>query len=426
MSFSIEAFDTFRSILISIIVSVISLIIVVLVSAILRRIIHGRRYRKLDRYREITRVKLKNLLIAGTLRQNLEEFIAPSGSLRFQAIEDVLFEFMKAVPYRTTIREFFQTSGYRSYYEKKLTSRNIITRATAIDKLGMMQSEVSVDKLVMMLKTKNTELISTAIRALSRIGTPKALVGILEHLPELYQNDLIGHKTVETSLRSFGIAVQPILVEYGMKFTDTRILSSLLEVMSNMPSTDASASFAVHSLNNPDVEVSAKALKLIGRSDPSFLRLDYNPLLQYLLDPVWFIRLHAAKAIGKLRFQGAMDSLGNLLLDPNWQVRSAATAALIQFGDVCLDIFLKALKDKDDYVKQSICEEIEKSNFVVTLIENLSADRKETFGKSQEILMIMHRLNFSTPLMEYMDTGKNEIIKTEIRSIMVKEKDEKK
>jgi hypothetical protein len=426
MSFSIEVFDTFRSILLSIIFSVISLIIVVLVSAILRRIIHSRRYRKLDRYREITRVKVKNLLIAGTFRKNMEEFIALAGSLRFQAIEDVLFEFMKAAPYRTTIREFFQSSGYTQYYEKKLRSGNIITRATAIDKLGMMQSEVSVDKLVMMLKTKNTELISTAIRALSRIGTPKALVGILEHLPELYQNDLIGHKTVETSLRSFGIAAQPVLVEHGVKFTDTRILSSILEVMSNMPSTDTSASFAVHYLNNPDVEVRAKALKLIGRSDPSFLRLDYTLLLQYLSDPVWFIRLHAAKALGKLRFQGALDNLGKLLLDPNWQVRSAATAALIQFGDVCLDIFLKALKDKDDYVKQSICEEIEKSNFVFTLIENLSADRKETFGKSQEILMIMHRLNFSTPLMEYMDRGKNEIIKTEMRSIMVKEKDEKK
>jgi hypothetical protein len=132
------------------------------------------------------------------------------------------------------------------------------------------------------------------------------------------------------------------------------------------------------------------------------------------------------KALGKLRFQGALDNLGKLLPDPNWQVRSAATAALIQFGNVCLDVFLKALKDKDDYVKQSICEEIEKSNFAGTLIEKLAADRKETFGKSQEILMIMHRLNFSTPLMEYMDRGKNEIIKTELRSIMVKEKDEKK
>jgi hypothetical protein len=426
MSLSIPVLDTFKIILISIIVSIISLIILVLLAATLRRIIHSRRYRKLDKYREIERVKLKNLLIAGTLGQNLKEFVTPSGSLRFRAIEDVLFEFMKAAPYRTTIREFFQSAGYIQYYEKKLTSGNIITRATAIDKLGMMQSEVSVDKLVMMLKTKNTEIISTTIRALSRIGTPKTLVGILEHLPDLYQNDLIGHKTVETSLRSFGVAAQPVLAEYGMKFIDARIISSLIEVMSNMPSTDISASFAVHSLNNPDVEVRAKALKLIGRSEPSFLKLDYNLLLQYLSDPVWFIRLHAAKALGRLRFQGAVDNLGNLLFDTNWQVRSAATAALIQFGDVCLDIFLKTLKDKDDYVKQSICEEIEKSNFVVTLIENLSADRKETFGKSQEILTIMHRLNFSTPLMEYMDRGKNEIIKTEMRSIMAKERDEKK
>ena len=419
-------FDTFRSILISIIFSVLSLICIVLIAATVRRILHARRYRTLDRYREINREKLKHVLATGTVQQDSKEFTASSGSLKFQAIEDVLFEFMKAPQYRSAVKELFQTLGYVKHYEKKLSSRNIITKATAIDKIGMMNSEVSTDKLIIMLKTKNVELISTSIRALSRIGTKKALIGILEHLPELYQNSLISHKTAETALRNFGVTAQPILVEYGKNFPDVRSVSSILESLSNMPVTEVSTSFAIDSLKHPDVEVRAKALKLLGRADSHKLKVNYNILMQYLTDSVWFIRLHAAKAVGNLRFKGAKNAIGNLLIDPNWQVRNAATNALIQFNDESLDIFLKALNDKDEYAKQSICEELQKSDFVNVLIGNLSQDDKDKYEKSREILKIMHTLNFSTPLMEYMHTGKDEKVKTQIRHIMLKEKEEKK
>lgn len=417
--------ETFKFILIILIVSIISLILLVLISAALRRLFNSWKYKKLDKLRELYSSKLITLIPSGEIFHKIKDFILPPNSIEFQALEDVLFEFMKSTQYRTPVKELFQALGYITYYEKKLSCRNIITKATAIDKLGMMLSEASEDKLIMMLKIRNVEIISTSIRALSRIGTKKALVGTLEHLPDLYQNNLIGHKTIETSLRSFGIAAQPVLVEYGMKFTDARIISSILEVLSNMPSTGTPAAFAVYALDNPDIEVRAKALKLIGRSDPSFFRIDLNQLLQYLLDTVWFIRLQAVKVFGKFRFKGAADILGNLLLDPSWQVRNAATDALIQFEDHSLNIFLKALNDRDEYAKQSICEEIQKSDFVNILIENLSQDNKDKYEKSRDILKIMHMLNFSTPLIEYMDTGKDEKIKTELRHIMLQEKDEK-
>lgn len=417
--------ETFKFILIILILSIVSLILLVLFSGALRRIFNSRKYKKLDKLRELYRNKLMTLIHSGEIFHKINDFIPSPNSIEFQALEDVLFEFMKTAQYRTPAKELFQALGYIKYYEGKLSCRNVITKATAIDKLGTMISEASEDKLIMMLKIKNAEINSTSIRSLGRIGTKKALIGILEHLPELYQNNLIGHKTVEASLRSFGISAQPILVEYGMKFTDVRILSSILEVLSNMPSTETSASFALHALNNPDIEVQAKALKLIGRSDPSFLRIDFNLLLQYLLDSVWFIRLQAAKVFGKFRFQGAIDILGNLLLDPNWQVRNAATNALIQFDDYSLNIFLKALNARDEYAKQSICEEIQKSDFVNVLIENLSQDDKDKYEKSRAILNTMHMLNFSTPLIEYMHTGKNEKVKTELRHIMLQEKDKK-
>ena len=110
--------------------------------------------------------------------------------------------------------------------------------------------------------------------------------------------------------------------------------------------------------------------------------------------------------------------MGGLLLDQNWQVRDAAATALTKFGNDSIDIFLKILKYRDLYAKESICEEIEKTNFSSMLIENLASENREIQAKSREILHVMHSLHFSTPLREYLKRSKNEAIGQEIRLLI--------
>ncbi|NWF75586.1 MAG: HEAT repeat domain-containing protein [Nitrospirae bacterium] len=412
--------DQLRLILLSIIVSIVFLILVFLISATLRRLIKSWKYRKLDKLRDSYHDKLTKAIEKQEVFNSIQEFHSSPGSLKFQAIEHILLDLIQKDLYREDVKILCNKLGYVTYYEKKLKSMNNIVRATAIDTLGKMLSESSIDKIANILETKNTEIISVAVRALSKIGTLKALEILLHHLPKLYKESLIAQKTIETSLTAFGIDAIPVLIEHGKNYDDKKIKASILEVLSTLPITEKSCSFALDNIKNTNAEVRAKALKILGMAYTGFVEFDYSLLFPLLDDPVWFVRLQASKAFGNLKYKKAIDMLGGLLLDQNWQVRNAAALALTKFEDDSINIFLRALRYRDAYAKESVCEEIQKTNFVSRLIENLRSEKKEIYEKSREILSIMHSLNFSTPLNEYLSKGQDEKIKYELSLIMRK------
>jgi HEAT repeat protein len=236
----------------------------------------------------------------------------------------------------------------------------------------------------------------------------------------LLNESLISQKALNTALTSFGVSAVPSLIEYGKKNSDPRILSSILEVLSNTSIDSAVCLFALDHTKHEDAEVRSKALKVLGLVDTASVPFDQNLLLPLLEDPAWFVRLQAVRALGNLDNRTAIAFIGGLLLDQNWQVRDAAATALTKFGNDSIDIFLKTLKSKDRYAKESICEEIEKTNFSSFLIENLASENREIYAKSREILHIMHTLNFSTPLQEYLTESRNEVIRDEIRLLISK------
>ncbi len=412
--------DILKLILIFIIVSIIFLIIIFLLSATLRRLINNWKYRKLDKLRDFYNSKLRKDLETKKVFNNLKEYRSSPRSLKFRAIEHILLNLIQKDPYKEDVKILCRELGYISYYEKKLKSKNTITRASAIDILGKMLSENSIDKIAKKLETKNSEILSVAVRALSKIGSLEGLRSLLNYLPKLYKESLISQKTIEASLTAFGSEGIPILIEYGKSLDDTKIKASILEVLSTLPITEKSCSFALENLKNTNAEVRAKALKVLGLADKVSIEFDHGLLFPLLDDPIWFVRLQAAKAIGNLKFKKAIDILGGLLLDQNWQVRNAAALALTKFGNDAINIFLRALKYRDAYAKESVCEEIQKTNFVSILIENLLSEQKDIYDKTREILSIMHSLNYSTPLAEYLTKGENEKIKQELNLIMQK------
>jgi hypothetical protein len=100
-------------------------------------------------------------------------------------------------------------------------------------------------------------------------------------------------------------------------------------------------------------------------------------------------------------------------------VRNVAVTALSKLGDPAIDILLSALTSEDGYAKESICEEIEKTNFVYRIIDNLDTDDEIVCNKSRNILISMSSLGFSTPLREYLEKGEKGIIKEKIRDILI-------
>jgi hypothetical protein len=234
----------------------------------------------------------------------------------------------------------------------------------------------------------------------------------------LYTKSLVSQKTIEASLINFNAEAVPLLVDCGKTCDDPKIAASLLEVLSHLPATPGSLDFAAANLSAPDAEVRAKAIRVFGRHDASPDLVRPKLLLPLLGDPVWFVRLQAARALEKLRYEGAVDTLGPLLFDLNWQVRNAAARALANIGDASLDVFLNILKYHDRYAKESICEEAQRTKLTQKLIANLADRDAHVYGRSREILRIMHSLNFSTVLYDYLNSGTTEAIKQEIALLM--------
>jgi hypothetical protein len=177
--------------------------------------------------------------------------------------------------------------------------------------------------------------------------------------------------------------------------------------------------YAIDNLKNKDPEVRARSLKVLSQAAKSKTDFDHTLLLPLFEDGVWFVRLQAAKTAGEMKSIKYLDGLKGLLFDEKWLVRNAAVTALSKLGDPAIDILLSALKSEDRYAKESICEEIEKTNFVYRIINNLDTDDEIVCDKSKSILISMSSLGFSTPLREYLQEGKSETIKGKIRSILI-------
>jgi HEAT repeat protein len=362
---------------------------------------------------------VSNALQSGTLTSLADDLRARPSSLQWRAIEEVLFEHITDSRYEKEIAQLFQELGYRDYYENKLKSKRVIIKAAAVDKLGKMLSEASTASLVSILNIEeDPEILAVAVRALCRAGALEGLKGILERLPELYAKYLVSQKTIEASLINYSADAVPLLVACGRTSNNPRIKASLLEVLSHLPATPMSLDFALGNLRASDAEVRAKAIKVFGRYGASADTLPAELLLPLLEDSVWFVRLQASRALENLRWERAVNNMGALLLDPNWQVRNAAARALAHIGDASLDIFSNILNHTDRYAKESICEEAERTHFTQRLIENLMSPDTKIQEKSHEILRIMHSLNFSTLLHDYLKSGEKDTIKRNISLLM--------
>jgi HEAT repeat protein len=401
-------------------ITIASLLLVIaflLIASIFRRFRHERQYRHLDELRLLYRDRLAIARASDGIAGQAESFRAAPGSLAWRAVEEVLFA-VTAEGTDGEVRTLFQRLGYVTYYEERLGARNVLIKASAIDKLGRMHGPSSTAKLLPLLDHQDPEILSVTVRALSRLGAQEGLMAIVERLSVLLGRSLVTRKTIETALLNFGEAAMPELLDYRADLADPWIMSCVLETLSHLPPDARSARMAADQLASPNPEVRSKALKVLGR-DRSLAPEQLSGLVLPLLDdPVWFVRLQAAKSAGMLVLKPAAHKLGKLLLDTNWHVRSETALALTRFGDDAIEVFLDAIVTDDVYVRENICEELERSGFCDRLIRNLSGDEGPLRARSREVLTAMHRLGFSIPLEEYVMNGTDGRILQELRTLL--------
>ena len=413
-------FSDLERILLAFIAFFLLVILTVLGATIYRRAAALRRYRILDRNRERYGKRFRELIDGGKSFDEFSAFAFPSRSAEWHAVEHVLSSLLEDRKYESAGVVLFDRLGYRAYNEGMLGNRDAIAKSSAVDKLGRMRCEASTGKLVPLLDEQDTEIVSVTVRALSKIGTREALEAVLERLPGLYSRSIVSRKSIESSLRNFGPAAAADMVRYGERYGDPFSRASVLEVLGILAAPEA-LPFAFRNLDHGDPEVRAKSLKVIGAAGGDLPSGEKDSVLPLLDDPAWFVRLQAAKALGILRHAKAVPFLAKRLVDANWQVRNAAATAVVRTSDDAIGIFLDTLGTTDRYAKESVCEEIQKTDFVYRLIDNLGSPGREAYGKSREILRIMESLGYGTPLREYLKGGPDEGIRKELTLILQEE-----
>jgi hypothetical protein len=402
-----------RLVLFVVIVTVFCFSLISIIFSVTRRVNNKRRYEKLDRLREKFRPAISAIITSGSLGA-IHRFINKSkiraGSIEWVALEHVLFELSEKEGQKNYGLKLFEVFDYTHYYHNQLSLRNSsIALCTAADKLGRIGDASAVDPLSILLNHKNSEVVTVAFRALCRIGTNNALQHVLVMLPTLLKNGRVTVKVIQTSLLLFGSWAGDMLLQYARTNDIPEVRAVILETLVAFPPRREITEFALAMLSHPDPEVRGKALKVIARVGLKYFSYDSGVFLKLLDDHAWFVRLQAAKTIGKVKCENYLDMLKQLALDERWQVRDAATLALAELGDESLDAFLELLETPDRYAKESISEEIQRTGFVFNLIEHLNGScvNLERKAKAERILSSMHSVGFSTPLRELLETGKS-------------------
>lgn len=117
-----------------------------------------------------------------------------------------------------------------------------------------------------------------------------------------------------------------------------------------------------------DPQVRSAVIKSLSANSS---RLAAPAAVTALGDPIWFVRVHAARALGRLGKAELAPEIVALLADPQWWVRSAAKESLQELGAPAEPAVLHALKSDDVFVRNGAAEVLQNMGVVDDLMQRL-------------------------------------------------------
>ncbi|MCX5808101.1 MAG: HEAT repeat domain-containing protein [Proteobacteria bacterium] len=290
--------NNLQLILTGVIITVFCLIFASVLLSVTRRVGNKRRYEKLDRLREKFRPAIAEIITSGSIDQFVHNSTVRAGSLEWIATEGILLELCEQEGSKVHALKLLETLGYTKYYHSQLSSRgSSIKLSTAADKLGRIGAPSAVEPLFRLIRHKESEVATVALRSLCRIGTDNALERVLSALPALLKDGNVTVRAIQTSLLLFGPWAGKVLLQYAGKTDDPKMIAVILETLIAFPVSREMFEFALTKLSHPDPEVRGKALRALALGENQSFSYDPQVFLPLLNDPVWFVRLQAAKTI---------------------------------------------------------------------------------------------------------------------------------
>ncbi|MCR4439679.1 MAG: HEAT repeat domain-containing protein [bacterium] len=208
---------------------------------------------------------------------------------------------------------------------------NPTVQVRAINALGSLEEHRAVPLLKRLVAGENQEVAEAAQEALVKIGCAAwGRCGALALLGEVGDRSLL--PVVERSLRDDSTNVRLEAVRALGKFASEEVIATLGQT----------------ALSDPDPYIRTEALRTIRWTGISSTAA-VDVALSALSDPDWQVCTQAARLLGNIREERAIQPLLAALRHQNWTVRQSAEDALRNFGTKAVPALIEAL-DSDDWV----------------------------------------------------------------------------
>ena len=239
-------------------------------------------------------------------------------------------------------------------------------RQAALAALGRTREPEAIPALTEALDAKRSREITSAVRALGRIGLPEAAVPILERLVE-------GHLPVPpVPLKSALVnccRTKPALLLRYMSGAQTEVREILARSLAEVISPELGEELA-KLCQDPSEEVRASVARALGQVQPVFACALLSTMT---MDKVWFVRLRAATSLAAFKDPSCIDVFVRLLCDVNRVVRQRAALALVAFPRHAKDILELIIATQDKYALHSYVSELQRSGGYGDLLRILRA-----------------------------------------------------
>lgn len=125
-----------------------------------------------------------------------------------------------------------------------------------------------------------------------------------------------------------------------------------------------------------------------------------KPLIKSLDDESWPVRARGARALSVVGDPVAVYPISRLLSDPQWWVRYNAGFALPSFKELGYETLEKTLLDSDRYARERALEVMEETGYLHQFIEDLASDNDEKKTRAMKLLIIVGNAGGLAPLID--------------------------
>lgn len=254
-------------------------------------------------------------------------------------------------------------------------------RIAALRALGCTGSVLSVPVLREALKSKDEDIAYFAMISLSQIQNHESASALLDFLA---RNASRGHKIVSL-LEHFPPEITHRVLETAHDSDERARYWAIMLLAKLKPGAHLKEIEGFARDPSPDVRAAAcECLGELGNREAE------GALLKCLHDKIWYVQMHAIRALSKLSGADYFEEfLGLMRPDASDFVKASVKNALVQDMDKAIPHIRLKLQEGDESTKRFCVQALVESNYVTKILNDTISSQPQTREEARELLRLM-------------------------------------